>query len=78
MKLEQLIELMKTGQFHHATYRNMGTLWEGLHIYIKDEKGFRGFEHIGFFSPRTNPKELEMAMEIVKRTGYSVGSYGRG
>src|SRR5574343_302629 len=41
--LEHLRILLANGLFHHATYRNKGTLWEGLWIYAKDPTGFRGY-----------------------------------
>jgi hypothetical protein len=74
MTLEELKTLQASGVFHHATYRSMGTLWEGLHIYTRDTKGFRGFTHAGSF-PKDSP-ELEAAFALIK--GVSVGSYGNG
>lgn len=76
MKLEELKTLMEAGEFHHATYRNIGTLWEGLHIYCKTPDGFRGFNHAGAFY-KDNP-DLAKAEEMVRGTGVSVGSYGQG
>jgi len=76
MKLETLKTLRQTGEFHHATYRNMGTLWEGLWIYTKDVNGFRGFNVAGCF-PKNDP-ELDAAHELVRGTGVSVGAYGQG
>ena len=76
MTIEALRAMLDNETFHHATYRNIGKLWEGLHIYTKDEHGFRGFVHAGVFSVRT--ADLERAMEITARTGISVGSYGKG
>lgn len=49
MTLTTLKTMLEEGSFHHTTYRNIGTLWEGLHIYRKDANGFRGFSHAGFF-----------------------------
>lgn len=72
----ELKALLASGEFHHATYRNQGTLWEGLHIYRRSEKGFRGFDHaaiIGKDSPH-----LAEAERMVSHTGVSVGSYGNG
>jgi hypothetical protein len=76
LKLDELRELILSGQFHHATYRGMGTLWEGLWVYVKVEDSFRGFGPIGSF-PKDDP-ELDAAYEAVRGTGISVGSYGRG
>ncbi len=76
MDLNELRRLRESGEFHHATYRNHGTLWEGLWIYVKAEDGFKGFVPAGSF-----PKEsvdLKAAEEIVRGTGVSVGSFGRG
>jgi hypothetical protein len=75
MTLEQLKELKASGEFHHATYRNVGTLWEGLYIYVK-YNGLRGFAPAGCFS-KDNPA-LDAAYDVVRGTGISVGSYGRG
>lgn len=75
MTLEQLKALLESGQFHHATYRNSGTLWEGLWIYVKCD-GFRGFGPAGSFL-KDSP-ELDVAHELVRHTGISVGAYGRG
>lgn len=73
--IEMLMELLASGQFHHATYRNQGTIWEGLWIYQKSETGFRGFEAVGFFGRQT--AHLEQAEQLVSHTGVSLGSYGR-
>ncbi len=75
MSLEQLKELLASGQFHHATYRNFGTLWEGLWIYRKYD-GLRGFKPAGCFG-KDSPL-LHDAEELVRGTGVSVGAYGRG
>lgn len=66
---------MESGKFHHATYRDIGKLWEGLWIYQKYD-GLRGFEPVGSFL-KDSP-ELETAMELTRSTGISVSSYGRG
>ena len=75
MPLDKLRELLASGQFHHATYRGFGTLWEGLWIYAKYE-GMRGFEPVGSFL-KDDP-ELDAAHELVRHTGVSVGAYGQG
>ena len=66
---------MASGEFHHATYRNRGTLWEGLWIYRKYE-GLRGFEPAGSFLK--DSADLDSAYEIVLKTGVSIGAYGQG
>lgn len=76
MELQDLQELLDTGEFHHATYRNFGTVWEDLWIYTKEENGFRGFAPAGCFS-KASP-DFKKAEEMVKGTGVSVGSYGNG
>lgn len=75
MNIIQLKELVSSGEFHHATYRNMGTLWEGLWIYKKYE-GLRGFIDCGCFAK--DNLEFDEAQQLVRHTGVSVGSYGRG
>jgi hypothetical protein len=75
MNLNQLREMMASGQFHHATYRDFGTLWEGLWIYRKYD-GLRGFEPAGMFS-KDSPDQ-DAAFELVRGTGVSVGAYGQG
>lgn len=74
--IEQLKEVLLNGTFHHATYRDQGTLWEGLHFYIFDPTGFRGFRHAGIV-PKDDP-DLDEAFGLVKDTGISVGAYGQG
>ena len=74
--IEVLQALLDTGEFHHATYRNIGTLWEGLHVYRKSATGFRGFEHATLIGK--NDPDLDRAHELVRHTGISVGAYGRG
>ncbi len=75
MNIEKLKALLESGQFHHATYRNIGTLWEGLWIYQRFD-GLRGFEPVGMF-PKGDTS-LDQAHELVRHTGVSVGSFGRG
>ena len=78
MTLAQLQALMDSGEFHHATYRNRGTLWEGLWIYRKAPGHPRGFVGAGCFNAYMGNAELEQAFELCRGTGISVGSYGRG
>lgn len=78
-KLDQLKTMIADGRFHHATYRDHGTLWEGWKIYEKasDENGgFRGFKLALSFGK--NDSEINEAYELIRNTGYSVGSYGNG
>ncbi len=74
--LEKLQGALESGQFHHATYRNFGTVWEGLWFYVKDSEGFRGYTVLGCVN-KSDP-DLEAAHALVRGTGVSVGSYGRG
>lgn len=76
-KLTQLRVLLDSGRFHHATYRDHGKLWEGLHIYERDDNGFNGYKMAGFSFLKNDP-ELDLAYEMLRHTGVSVGSYGRG
>lgn len=76
MDLKELQILRDTNAFHHATYRQHGTVWEGLWIYIKKDGGFRGYDVAGCFYKHA--PELEAAHEICRGTGISVGAYGRG
>ena len=79
MTLDQLKQLLASGEFHHATYRNFGTLWEGLWIYTKAHHVtmcLRGFYPAGFF-PKDST-DLKAAEDLVRHTGVSVGAYGRG
>ena len=79
MTIDQLKKLMDDGEFHHATYRT--DFARGLHIYSKAKAGssFRGFEYAGAFSEACDTKEtINAAYELTRKTGISVGSYGRG
>jgi hypothetical protein len=77
MTLEQLQALLDSGQFHHATYRELGTIWEGLYIYVKDEDPkWVGYRLAGSFNKADGT--LSAAEDIVRGTGVSVGAYGRG
>lgn len=76
MTLAHLKFLRESGEFHHATYRNLNSLWEGLYIYTRNETAARGFDVAGVF-PKGDP-DLDTAMEQLRGTGISFGSYGRG
>jgi hypothetical protein len=74
-KLQELQALVADGQFHHATYRNLGTIWEGLWIY-RNYDGLRGFEPCMCF-PKGDA-DLDRAYEELRGTGISLGAYGQG
>jgi hypothetical protein len=78
MTIVELKELLDSGKFHHATYRDIGTLWEGLRIYVHSSKAwaYRGFEPAGWFG-KSDPS-LKEAEKIVAHTGVSLGSFGNG
>jgi hypothetical protein len=75
MTLDELRALLASDKFHHATYRDHGTIWEGLYIYQQHD-GLRGFDIAGVFGK--NSPDLDAAHAIVRHTGVSVGSYGNG
>lgn len=75
MTVNELKELRASGQFHHATYRNQGSIWEGLYIYRRYD-GLRGFDVAGVFGK--NDPNLDAAYDIVRDSGVSVGSFGNG
>lgn len=76
MTIAELQALLDSQEFHHATYRCQGTLWEGLWIYRKSETGFRGYEPAGSFS--RNSPDLDAAYKLCRGTGISVGAMGEG
>ena len=76
MTLAELRNLKASGQFHHATYRDHGRLWEGLWVYRNASNGFRGYEPAGCFY-KDSP-ELDAAYAEVRGAGVSVGAYGEG
>lgn len=75
-ELAKLKAMLEDGSFHHATYRHDGRLWDGWYIYRKDDLGFRGFSLALSFSTKSHLKEA--VTELVRNTGYSLGSYGNG
>ena len=75
-QIDVLRALLASGEFHHATYRNQGTVWEGLHFYRRSESGFRGYDHAGCVGK--NDPDLDAAHDLVAHTGISVGCYGGG
>jgi hypothetical protein len=76
MTLGELKALRDSGQFHHATYRNFRTVWEGLYIYARQDNGFNGFVLVGCFGK--DNADLNAAEDIIRDSGISVGSYGNG
>ena len=77
-ELDKLKSLIESGEFHHATYRNVGTIWEGLHFYRKDEKGFRGFSIAGCINKSFGKEAMDKAHDILPSGSLSVGAYGEG
>lgn len=76
MTIADLKQLQDSGEFHHATYRELGTIWEGLYIYRKDpDPKWIGYRLVGSFNKNDGPI-LEEAMELCR--GISVGAYGKG
>lgn len=75
MTLDELSELRSSGRFHHATYRNHGSVWEGLYVYVIANTTV-GFDVAGVFG-KSDPR-LDVAYNIVRDTGVSVGAFGCG
>jgi hypothetical protein len=74
--LGKLQALIASGQLHHATYRNRGTVWEGIWVYRKAADGFRGYEvETGIL--KSDP-DYERAYEVLQGKGLHVGAYGGG
>lgn len=83
MTIQELQELLNSGEFHHATIKvSMGRCWDGLYIYAKDPNNtFNGFKLVGSFAygwEAAESPEMTAAYELVKHTGTSFGSYGNG
>jgi len=76
MSLSELRQLIDSGEFHHATYRDFGKCHEGLHIYRRDPNGYRGYAHAG--AVFHDSPDLRAAESMVAGFGMSVGSYGNG
>jgi hypothetical protein len=78
-KIEQLKALCNSGKFHHATYRDIGTLWEGLRVFPKEENGFNGFGWSRLFFGKDDP-ELVAAQDYLRsvNVGTHLGSFGNG
>jgi hypothetical protein len=65
MTLEQLKALIESGQFHHATYRELGTIWEGLYIYAKEDSSV-GFQSVGCFNKSDGLADMAYYTAICK------------
>jgi len=76
MTIEDLRYLQESGAFHHATIRGSGSLWDGLAVYRRDPNGHRGFTLAGFVLRGSS--DFAAALERVRGTGISLGSYGNG
>jgi hypothetical protein len=77
MTLEALKALLESGEFHHATYRDLGKIWEGLYIYEKDpDPKWVGYRLVGSFNK--TDENLFAAEDLVRGTGVSLGAFGRG
>lgn len=62
-----LRNLIASGNFHHATYRNTGTVWEGLWYFRKDTTVASGSTVVGCVL-KTDP-DIDAACELVKGAG---------
>jgi hypothetical protein len=74
--IEHLRFLIEHGELHHVTYRNRGTVWEGLWFYARSKDGFRGYEVAGCVNK--NDPDYEDAYKLTQGIGLHVGSYGNG
>jgi hypothetical protein len=74
--LDDLRASLESGMFHHATYRDLNSIWEGLYIYLREDNGFNGFTVGGCFG-KGSP-DLEAAYQLVRHTGVSLGARGEG
>ena len=72
--LAKLRAMLADGSFHHATYRY--DISRGWHIYAKADNGFRGFTYALGFSEGSHVADA--VAELVRNTGWSLGSYGNG
>jgi hypothetical protein len=72
-RIKELKKLIASGNFHHATYRT--DFARGLHIYSKDQDGFRGFRYFMAFSESLGKEKVDEAYTLVKNTGVYEGSY---
>lgn len=77
-ELERLKAMIADDTLHHATYRNRGTLWEGIWFYRKSNGhlSFQGYEVAGCVN-KCDP-DYEAAYEVLAGKGIHVGAYGGG
>ncbi len=74
--MDQLRALLDSGEFHHATYRCIGSVWEGLWCYRKSAEGFRGYE-VALSFPKGTEAPAQ-ALLVSMGIGTHVGAYGGG
>ncbi len=74
--LQAFQDLVSSGEFHHVTCRNRGTVWEGLWVYRKSPDGLRGF----LFACCVNKSDpdYEEAHKFASSLGVHIGYYGNG
>lgn len=72
MTLSELVNLKQSGKFHHATYRDVGSLWEGLRVYETSDCAI-GYKPAGCFYK--DSADLKAAQDYLRGTGVSFGSY---
>ena len=75
-ELDKLKALIAKGELHHATYRNRGTVWEGVWFYRHDTDGFRGFSIAGCVN-KVDP-DFEESFRVLAGHGMSIGAFGEG
>ncbi len=74
--LDELKALIASDELHHATYRNKGTVWEGIWFYKRSADGFRGFDVAGCVSK--NDPDFEGAFRVLAGKGLHIGCFGGG
>jgi hypothetical protein len=76
--IQELKDLVASDNFHHATYRELNTIWEGLYIYANDpDPKWVGYRLVGSFN-KSEGAIADEAYDIVRHTGVSLGSRGNG
>lgn len=76
--LDELKTLLASGDLHHATYRNKGTVWEGIWFYKRSTglMAYRGYEVAGCVN-KDDP-DFEEAFRVLAGKGMHVGCFGGG
>jgi hypothetical protein len=69
--LKLLRWMLADGTFHHATYRDQGTIWEGLYVYQVDDSPMGYTLALSF----NKGAESDAAHNLVRHTGVSLGSF---